>query len=142
MEQKNNSKNLLIGALDQAASGLNRFKKAQLEEIFDEVAEYRARGLSRKQIAAVLTQQGLPITEGVFASTMSRIMKERRERNAENPGEVTATEKKQDAKISKSESLVVTKPVAGKKVPELKGLEIRPDLSLDDDVYEQFRKKD
>lgn len=89
MEQKNKSKNLILGALDQAAGGVTRFKKSQLEEIFDELAEFRARGLSRKQITVVLSRQGLEMSEGVYASTMARIKKERQEKN-----EVTATEKK------------------------------------------------
>jgi len=89
MEQKNNSKDVFLSALAEAAGGLKRFKKTQLSEIFDEVAEFRKKGLSRKQIAAVLTQQGLPMSEGVYASTMSRIKKERQEKN-----EVKTTETK------------------------------------------------
>lgn len=89
MEQKNKSKNVILGALDQAAGGLTRFKKSQLEEIFDELAEFRARGLSRKQITVVLSKQGLEMSEGVYASTMARIKKERQEKN-----EVKTTEKK------------------------------------------------
>ena len=107
MEQKNKSKNVILGALDQAAGGLTRFKKSQLEEIFDELAEFRARGLSRKQITVVLSKQGLEMSEGVYASTMARIKKERQEKN-----EVKTTEKKNEAdkEKSKQQKHTATKP--------------------------------
>lgn len=77
METNSDSKSELIEALSQAARGRNRFKKARLEEVIDDVEDAKARGLSHKEIVAVLAMRGLVMSEGVFATTRNRILKER-----------------------------------------------------------------
>jgi len=77
MESNSDSKSELIEALSQASRGRNRFKKARLEEVIDEIEDAKVRGLSHKEIVAVLALRGLVMSEGVFATTRSRILKER-----------------------------------------------------------------
>jgi len=77
MNNNTDSKSELIEGLKQAARGRNRFKKARLEEVLDEVETAVAAGVSHKEIVAVLGQRGLVMSEGVFAVTRSRILKKR-----------------------------------------------------------------
>ena len=77
MENQSDSKTELIEALSQASRGKNRFKKARLEEVIDEVETAKASGLSHKEIVAVLACRGLVMSEGVFATTRNRILKKR-----------------------------------------------------------------
>lgn len=79
MNNNTDSKSELIEGLKQAARGRNRFKKARLEEVLDEVETAVAAGVSHKEIVAVLGQRGLVMSEGVFAVTRSRILKKRGE---------------------------------------------------------------
>lgn len=77
MNNNTDSKSELIEGLKQAARGRNRFKKARLEEVLDDVETAVAAGVSHKEIVAVLGQRGLVMSEGVFAVTRSRILKKR-----------------------------------------------------------------
>lgn len=77
MESNSDSKSELIEALSQASRGRNRFKKARLEEVIDDVEDAKSRGLSHKEIVAVLAMRGLVMSEGVFATTRNRILKKR-----------------------------------------------------------------
>lgn len=91
MENNNDSKNELIEALSQASRGKNRYKKSRLEEVIDEVEIARASGLSKKEIVAVLAGRGLVMSEGVFSTTRSRILKKRE--IAPTPAKVEAAAK-------------------------------------------------
>lgn len=77
MENNSDSKSELIEGLSQAARGKSRFKKARLEEIIDEIETAKKAGVSHKEIVAVLKARGLIMSEGVFATTRNRILKER-----------------------------------------------------------------
>lgn len=79
MENTTDSKSELVEGLSQAARGKNRFKKARLEEVIDEVETAMAAGVSHKEIVAVLAGRGLVMSEGVFAVTRNRILKKRGE---------------------------------------------------------------
>lgn len=77
MKTNSDSKSELIEVLSQAARGKNRFKKARLEEIIDEIETAKAAGLSHKEIVAALALRGLVMSESVFTTTRNRILKER-----------------------------------------------------------------
>lgn len=77
MKTNSDSKSELIEVLSQAARGKDRFKKAQLEEIIDEIETAKAAGLSHKKIVAALALRGLVMSESVFTTTRNRILKER-----------------------------------------------------------------
>lgn len=156
MESDSDSKNKLVEALRQAARGRTRSKAARLREIFDEVEAAKASGVSHKTIVDALASRGLVFSPGTFEITRYRIAKERKAKNQQSEQkphahtEATSIEKGKpenpSANVTKG---MAVKPEAansgGKKeriAPELKGLVVRPDLSLDDEVYEQFRKKD
>jgi len=48
-----------------------------LEEIIDEVEECKKKGMSRREIVHVLAGKQLVMSEGTFATTRNRILKER-----------------------------------------------------------------
>lgn len=77
MKTNSDSKSELIEVLSQAARGKNRFKKARLEEIIDEIETAKSAGLSHKEIVAALALRGLVMSESVFTTTRNRILKER-----------------------------------------------------------------
>lgn len=90
MKTNSDSKSELIEVLSQAARGKNRFKKARLEEIIDEIETAKAAGLSHKEIVAALALRGLVMSESVFTTTRNRILKERGDVK-HKPGQKTNT---------------------------------------------------
>lgn len=128
METNSDSKSELIEALSQAARGRNRFKKARLEEVIDDVEDAKARGLSHKEIVAVLALQGLIMSEGVFATTRSRILKKRgdgkhnsgQETNAAAPAKDSAVKDGRKARDASAKPAKPGphKPISGDEIKE------------------------
>lgn len=129
MESNGGSKTELIEALSQAARGKNRFKKARLEEVIDEIETAKAAGLSHKEIVAVLALRGLIMSEGVFATTRNRILKKRgdgkhnsgQETNAPSPAKDSAVKdgkKARDASARPAKPGGPHKPISGDEIKE------------------------
>ena len=156
MERDGDSKNELVEGLKKAARGNSRSKTARLREIFDEIEAAKESGLSLKTIVAVLADRGLVFDLATFVNIRHRIKNERRDgkrQTAQKPHAHIEAISSEKGKLKNSganiTNEIAVKPVvanSGEKkeilAPELSELVVRPDLSLEDEVYEQFRKKD
>jgi len=151
MEKDGNSKNELVEGLKLAAQGNSRSKTARLREIFDEVEAAKAAGLSLKTIVDVLESRGLKFNLETFVNIRHRIKNERRNGKQNSAQKVNKNAFVVATSEDASKTEIVVKPVVavansgGKKerlTPELRNLVVNSDLSLDDEVYEQFRKKE
>lgn len=131
-------------------SGANRPEAARLRDVFDEVEIALKAKVPQTEVLAELHKLGFTMKIGSFKSALQRIRKERKNANAEvqkivkttpsqaaaqslNGGEVGKLETIKPANVVEKTETKVTQN------PEVK---LNADLSLSDDAYESFKKKD